>query len=392
MKRFIVVIFFTIHFACEGKNYRNEITYAPSEDTTIAVKISYPEKRIEKEKIVIWSTPSRESNFYSDSTTNKQLELCPVLRNKLLESGHINIEYIGRNDSIIFHNRKYSSSNIYTKVLDLESVLSYINKNKELANKKIVLIGHSEGGDINCVVGSKNKSNIVSIVQLASAAQPGKDVAKYQREQNFLEITLLLTRHGRQDMMDSTTNKMSSLDSYHKADSDGANQFFKENIEPVEDFIYQFDNNDSIYYHINLYLQDKWKKENEETKIFWRNNFENYYQFFAGNITPQQIAIRTFDPEKYYPLIKCPVLAVQGTNDKRVDCYPNVENMERLLVKGGNRNFEKMILEGYNHSLVKGNAEHEYIVHEKQIISMHSKPDKHVEDSVISKIIEWIDK
>jgi dipeptidyl aminopeptidase/acylaminoacyl peptidase len=126
--------------------------------------------------------------------------------------------------------------------------------------------------------------------------------------------------------------------------------------------------------------------------MFWGNDFERYYHFFAGSITPQQIAIRTFDSEKYYPLIKCPVLAVQGTNDKHVDCYPNVENMERLLAKGGNENFEKMVLEGYNHHLVKGNNEHEYILYEKQIISVHSKPDQHIEDKVINKIVEWIGK
>ncbi|MDR3246905.1 MAG: hypothetical protein LBT50_10820 [Prevotellaceae bacterium] len=80
------------------------------------------------------------------------------------------------------------------------------------------------------------------------------------------------------------------------------------------------------------------------------------------------------NPENYYPYIQCPVLAVHGTKDNRVDCYPNIERMERLLAKGGNLNFEKMILEGYNHDLVKWDKR--YII----------------EDSVISKIIEWIDK
>jgi pimeloyl-ACP methyl ester carboxylesterase len=350
----------------------------PSEGTTIPVKISYPEKGIEKDKIIIWSMPPRKNDFFPDSiANNKQLWLCPILRNKLLESGYINIEYIGRNDSIIFHNHKYNSSSIYTKAVDLESVLGYISKNKKLANKKIVLIGHSEGGAINCVVGSRNKLNVAAIVLLASVAQHGKESVKYQREQKILDIMLLYTRHGHQNVMDSTTNKMSSLDSYHKADSDGANQFLKENIEPVEDIIYQFDNNDSIYFHIDLYLRDRWQKESEETKIFWKNDFENYYQSFAGNITPQQIALRTFDPEKYYPFIECPVLAVQGTEDKRVDCYPNIEKMGQLLSKGGNPNFEKMVLEGYNHSLVKRERDKKRYV---------------IEENIIANIIIWIDK
>lgn len=258
----------------------------------------------------------------------------------------------------------------------MESLLGYINKNKELKNKQIVLIGHSEGGDINSIVGSKNNPNVVAMVQLASPAQHGKEIIKYQREQNLLEIMLLLTRHGHQGNMDMTTNKISSLDSYHKADIDGAKQFLKENIEPVENFIYQFDNNDSIYFQIDLYLRNRWEREDEKTKEFWSNNYERYYHFFAGNITPQQITVRTFKPENYYPLIKCSVLAVQGTDDKLVNCYPNIESMKQLLSKGGNHKFETMILKDYNHDLRKRDM---------------GTNQNIIEEWVIEEIVKWIE-
>lgn len=347
------------------------------ETPPIVVKISYPKKQIEKNKIIIWSMPPNEDTFFPDSTiNNKQLRLCHVLRNKLLELGYTNIEYIGRNDSIIFYDHKYRVSDAYTKAIDLESVFGYINKNKELENKQIVLIGHSEGGDINSIVGSKNNPNVVAMVQLASPAQHGKEIAKYQREQNLLEIMLLLTRHGHQGNMDMTTNKISSLDSYHKADIDGAKQFLKENIEPVENFIYQFDNNDSIYFQIDLYLRNRWEREDEKTKEFWSNNYERYYHFFAGNITPQQITVRTFKPENYYPLIKCSVLAVQGTDDKLVNCYPNIESMKQLLSKGGNHKFETMILKDYNHDLIKRDM---------------GTNQNIIEEWVIEEIVKWIE-
>jgi hypothetical protein len=54
-------------------------------DTHIVVKISYPKKQIEKNKIIIWCMPPNEDTFFPDSTiNNKQLRLCHVLRNKLL--------------------------------------------------------------------------------------------------------------------------------------------------------------------------------------------------------------------------------------------------------------------------------------------------------------------
>jgi pimeloyl-ACP methyl ester carboxylesterase len=119
----------------------------------------------------------------------------------------------------------------------------------------------------------------------------------------------------------------------------------------------------------------KYSISDSNTKALYKNNFNNYYQAFAGNITPQQIVIRTEKPELYYRLIKCPVLAVQGTDDERIDCYPNIERMEQLLKEGGNLNFQKIILEGYNHNLAKWDG---------------GKND--IEDSVIQKIIKWIDE
>ena len=96
---------------------------------------------------------------------------------------------------------------------------------------------------------------------------------------------------------------------------------------------------------------------------------------FAGYITPQQITMLTHNVEEYYPLIKCPVLAIHGTKDERVECYPNIERMEQLLKQGGNENFQKIILEGYKHNLGKWDSGG-YIV----------------EDSVLQQILDWIDK
>jgi len=414
--------------SCENKQYRHdEIMCVPSEDTVIQVKISYPENWTKNDKIIVWSMPPLNSDFLADSITdNRNLWIGPILRTALLNSGYVNIEYIGRNDSIGYKNNQelvkllseidlktlntnrlnkqflyfFSNFNNYksnipdaqTKAKDLENLLNYIHAVKQLKNKKIVLVGHSEGGYTNSIVASKKQYNISAILQLATVALRGKEISDYQREQTGYKDLLVLWGGGDQARMDSTANKWSSLDSYHKANIDGIKQFFKENTEPLEEFIYRFDTMDSIYYYIDSYLRDRWEKEDRETKDLCNNDFNTYYYAFAGYITPQQITLKKFDPEKYYPFIKCPVLAVHGTEDKRIDCFPNIENMEKLLKKGGNPNFEKIILEGYNHFLTKGNEGHVYVEIEGKLVSFSSKPDRSIEDDVIERIVGWIDK
>jgi pimeloyl-ACP methyl ester carboxylesterase len=370
------LVLFAFFLSCEGKNYRHdEIVSIPSQDTTLSVKLSYPEKWTKKDKIIVWSMPTWDDAFLSDTTCNGcRLWICPVMRQQLLDSGYLNIEYIGRNDSVIINNHKYRKSDMHTKSADLENLLSYIQSVKQLKNKKILLIGHSEGCDINSIVASNPLSRVSAIVQLAAPCESGKKTTEYMRlEKNSFE-SMLHFSYGI-----NFHNKSSSLDSNYKSDEknpfEGYKLFIKEHIDPLDSIIYKFDAVDSIYLQLNLYLQDQWNREDEETKKFYRNDYKNYYQLFAGYIDPWTIALRKFDPEKYYPFIHCPVLAVHGTEDERVDCYPNIENMDRLLKKGGNLNFEKRILEGYDHSLTK-----------------RKKRQYMIEDHVINGIIEWIEK
>lgn len=365
-------------YSCKEKQYRHdEIIHVLSEDTTITAKISYPENWTRNDKIIIWSDYPLECDFLPDSVEDKQyLWMSPILRNALLDSGYVNIEYIGRNDSITFYNRKYCFADSNTKAVDLENLLKYLQLMKQFKNKKVISIGHSEGGDVNGKVASKGLFNISAMVQLACDALPGtKEEAEYQHQQFLFEKMVRITCHGHQEIMDKTYNKVSSLDHYHTADMEGAIQFIEDNLIPLDDMIYRYKNMDSVYYHLELYLRDRWQKEDQETKDFHQNDYNAYYMTFAGNITPQQITLKTNMPESYYPYIKCPVLAVQGTKDRRINCRPNIEKMEELFNKGGNTNFQTIILEGYTHDLVKWNGGEYYI-----------------EDDVIPRIIGWIDK
>ena len=389
---------FVCFSSCENKqNRHDDIVTVPSEDTTITVKVSYPEKWKKNDKIIVWSMSPLTDAFIPDTIANRNLWMGPVLRTALLDSGYVNIEYLERNDSIEYLGRKYRTSDSNTKARDLENLLIYIKSIRQLKNKKIILIGLSEGGDINCKVASRRSSDIYAMLQLACNALSKEEFVNYHKEWAIKQLIFPLESGDPkfigegQKYMDSTFNKMSSLDNYYTADYNGIKQFFEEKTQPVADLISQYESMDSIFFRAELYLRNQWDKEDEETKSLsiYNNNFENYYNFFIQtfiSLTPHQITIRKWNPEEYYPFINCPVMAVQGTYDERIDCYPNIERMERLLKKGGNSNFEKIILDGYDHSLVKGNEAMNYV------ITSRAPRELSIDDSIIENIIAWIDK
>ena len=385
-------IFFTSFFfisACKTRdNSHDEIVKVVSSNTMIDVKISYPEKLKKKNKIILWSFPLLSDRFLPNKDLlmyEQNIWMSPILKNALLDSGYINIEYIGRNENIEFAGRTYSIFDSNTKAADLESLINFIKVNYRFKNKKIILIGHSEGGEVNAKVASNKQNEIYAILQLASSALSGIQMLEYQREK--VTYPTLLSFFSMQEGVD-TYNKISSLDSYHTPDLEGVKQYFNENIKPVEKIIFEFDDMDSIYYHINLYLHNRWEKEdNTVREVGYKNNFNSYYSVFAGTITPQQITAITAKPEHYYPFIKCPVLLVQGTEDIRIDCFPNAERMEQLLKDGGNFNFQKIILEGYNHKLTMEDGRVQ-----NSFFSYFQDSGKNiVEDSIVQQIIEWID-
>lgn len=370
---------FIVSASCQDRQDREDkIIHILSEGSSIAVKISYPGNLITRDKIIIWSRPPLTDAFMPDSISRPQEKyMAPFLRNKLLENGYINIEYIGCMDSLEFMGRKYVKADSETKSVDLMSLLRYIQADKTLSGKSIILVGCSEGGSVNTQIASERNSDIYAMVQLACSALSGKELVDYQKE-TIVYRELLLVCGSEQEYMDKSLNKLSSLDSYHKADWDGMRQLYKENYQPIGDIINDFENIDSIYFHAELYLRSRWSQEDEETRKLYSDSFEKYYRMFAEAIVnPQQIALRKYMPEKYYPDVKCPLLAVHGTRDERIDCYPNIENMERLLSEGGNHNFHKMILEGYDHSLIKSDGP----------VSTFT-----VEDAVLSEIVDWIEK
>lgn len=84
--------------------------------------------------------------------------------------------------------------------------------------------------------------------------------------------------------------------------------------------------------------------------VFGFNNFLESYRYKMYTM-PRQIALYKWNPSEYFPKIKCPVMAIFGTNDEKIEYAGSLKNMKALLETGGNTNFTAQVLDGYNHVL-----------------------------------------
>lgn len=351
------------------KSY-DKIVCIPSEGSNMQVKITTPKLLVDRDKLIVWSFSSLDTEFIY-----KDLIFYSALRNHLINSGYVNIEFIGRRDSAIIAGHKFSTSTINTNVVDLQNLLKYVRTEKDLKEKKIILVGVSEGGEVNATVASNESSSVFGMLQLSCSAMEPKQFMLYQREYNYTNFYYKFT-FGVPATIDRYINQISSLDGQYQTNLSGVKKFFMDHNIPIDSIMFKYDDVDTIISHTDSYLRSRWAMESEEAKSKLDNNFENYYTYM-GHLTPQQIVTRKWDAEKYYPSIKCPLLAVQGTNDERINCKPNIERMGALLKKGGNQNFKSIVIDGCDHYLTKKDR----------------KTGENIcNEDVLRQIIEWINK
>ncbi|GHT60447.1 hypothetical protein AGMMS50239_09430 [Bacteroidia bacterium] len=375
---FLLFVNIIVGCSCNNHGRRDEFVSVPVKGDSVVVKISYPEVGNKNDKIVIWNTSTLTDEFCPDSMPTGpmgkvDINIKSMLRDSLLKNGYINIEYLERNDSIVTAGYKFRTSDTYTKFEDFESVLGYIDSRRELKKKNIILIGHSEGGNINAMAAAKHPEVIYAIVQLTTCAIDGKENSEYQGHTND---SLFMRNYFFIPDIYKTANKISSLKTHsYELSMEGCRQFRLDILSPLDSIVYHYNNRDTIANQIVLYLQSRWEREDDKTKQF-HGNFENYCK--ANNIlsvlSPQQIALKKWQPELYYPYIKCPVLAVYGTKDERIEWSSSKKAMEAYLNQGGNTHYKFIVLEGYGHWLTK----------------MEKPRSYYIEDFVINEIVDSI--
>jgi len=345
-------------------------------NSVIEVQMTFPEDRLQNNQIVIFSTPPYNGVFLTDAVGRRRDDLffC-TLRDSLLRQGFIFIEYLGRKDSIEINGYKVRNSDMFTKAADLKTVINYLKSDDRFKKKDIILAGISEGCCINAIVTATiPPENITALIQLSALAINGREAMEYQ---NNYKDTLFLGSYGAPQLAD-VLNQMTSLkERDYDLTIEGVRRFRHDVYDPIDSIIFQYNDLDSIVFATMMYIQGKWNREKTITKNYYQNKFENYYTMHinpnTNRLSPWQLAFKKWDPAAYYADIKCPVLAIYGTKDKLLDWQPNKTAIEKLM-QGEKQKLKVMVLEDYDHSLVK----------------QCNPKEKYVESFVIDKIMTWI--
>ena len=214
----------------------------------------------------------------------------------------------------------FAKSTTFDFATDVESAVSYLRTRKEIDQKHIGLIGHSEGGIIAPMVAVTDK-NISFIVLMAGTGISGGDLLLLQQE-----------AIGRASGM--SEDKL-------KEETDINSGAFK--------IVDQYTDSATVLQKLTEYLNQK-LKENPKMVIPKGTNVDDFiHQQVVMVSSPWMLNFIKYNPAPTLEKVKCPVLAINGNKDLQVPSKVNLPAIENALKKGGNKKYTIKELPGLNH-------------------------------------------
>ncbi|WP_159468728.1 S9 family peptidase [Dyadobacter sp. 3J3] len=203
---------------------------------------------------------------------------------------------------------------------DVQSAVEYLKTRKEINQKKIGLIGHSEGGIIAPMIAAGSK-DIAFIVLLAGPGIPGDELLI---KQSHLIFRTTGVSESILDEIDILNKKGYGI---LKEKSDFAE--IKKELLPIMD--------DAIKL-LPVPQQPPADKRNEYLQQTVNQLATPWFQFLVR-----------YNPAETLEKVKCPVLALNGANDLQVPPKEDLEGIRIALQKGGNKSFKIKELPKLNH-------------------------------------------
>jgi len=203
---------------------------------------------------------------------------------------------------------------------DVEAALLYLQTRKEIDQKKIGLIGHSEGGIIAPMVAAKSKK-VSFIILLAGTGIPGNELLLLQQE-----LIGRVSGISEEDLKKSKISNTEVFEIVKKAvDSD-------QMTKSVRDYISKSIKSDPTFTIPNG------MSESEFIELQVNQVTNTWMQFFTK-----------YNPANALEKVKCPVLALNGDKDLQVPSKVNLEAINKALAKGGNKKVTIKELPNLNH-------------------------------------------
>ncbi len=204
--------------------------------------------------------------------------------------------------------------------VDVESAIEYLMTRKEIDQKKIGLIGHSEGGIIAPIIASRSK-DIAFIVLLAGTGIQGNELLLLQQE-------LISKAMG---INEEEINKN------------------KEINKGAFDIVAKSTNNETLAAELTEYIKEV-PKNNPDSDRPQGMSEEEFIKLQVDQLTsPWMVFFIQYNPYLILKDVKCPVLALNGEKDLQVPPKENLTAIKKGLAEGGNKNVTTKELPNLNH-------------------------------------------
>lgn len=214
----------------------------------------------------------------------------------------------------------FSNSTTADFANDVRSAIEFLKTRSEINNKKIGLVGHSEGGMIAPMVAANSK-DVNFIVLLAG---PGTPIDELMIEQSKAYSKLL--------GVDESTIEINSR--IQKSTYDFVKNYKSDNLQ-----------NDLM-----SYLKSEIEKLPESIKPKTEDEIDQMVLQLADSVNNKWfLYFIKYIPAEYISKLKCDVLAMNGSLDFQVPAKTNLKAIENALIVGNNKNYEIVELAGLNH-------------------------------------------
>ncbi len=193
---------------------------------------------------------------------------------------------------------------------DVSAAVSYLKSRAEVDEKKIGLIGHSEGGLIAPMVASSN-TDVSFIVLLAG---PGVNGVEIMATQNVL------------------VNRQSGMAEDKNAKIDAINrQIYQAVLQSPPNEIVAKDLLAEKYFILG-------QADSPNIAVEYTQLTSQWFQFFLAA-----------EPKKYLSKVQIPVLAMNGDKDTQVAAELNLSAIESILNESNNKRFTIELIPNLNH-------------------------------------------
>ncbi len=204
---------------------------------------------------------------------------------------------------------------------DAAAAIEYAHTLDKIDPNKIGFIGHSEGGLIAPKVAAEY-DNTDFIVSIAGPAIP---IAELMTIQNKLVFEKLGMSTEGLTIMEKNLPKIFSI--------------VNQNKEPKELF-------DTLIYEVKQFYNSLSEKDQ---KLLGQSSSSYYTTISATFFTPWFRYFLAYDPGPSWQKVKCPVLALNGSEDIQVSAKENLAAIKKHLDIAENKNHQEIELEGFNH-------------------------------------------